>query len=253
MKTIIAILIFIMISPAFSQDFAQEQQKYPRVRHARTNTEQIRDSLFESVGIEYPPAQIFMRAFKHERVLELWASDSMGAKFQLIKSYPFTAYCGDLGPKRKEGDLQIPEGFYHINLFNPASNYHLSMQINYPNKSDRIRTTDPKHPGGLIFIHGNRVTIGCIPIGDQAIEELYVICVDAKSSGQDKIPVHIFPCRFDAKENITLIAAYTKNNPALESFWSELIPGYEHFQNTNLLPDIKIDEKGRYLLQSFVD
>ena len=253
MKTLLAILFLFMTSQAFTQDFKQDQQRYPRVRQARADTEQIRDSLFRSAGVEYPPARIFIRAFKHERVLELWAADSLDAKFELISSYPFTAFCGDLGPKRKEGDIQIPEGFYHINLFNPASSYHLSMQINYPNLSDRIRATNKDHPGGLIFIHGNRVTIGCIPIGDRSIEELYVICVDAKTGGQDKIPVHIFPCRFDSKENLTLISVYAKSDPDLMSFWEELIPGYEFFQNTNLLPEIKIDDKGRYLLQSSID
>ena len=253
MKTLIAILIIIMASLAYPQDFVQEQQKYPRVRKAQINTEQIRDSLFKAAGMEYPPAQIFLRAFKHERLLELWAADSVGAQFTLIKTYPFTAYCGDLGPKRREGDRQIPEGFYHINLFNPASKFHLSMQINYPNKSDLIRTTDLKHPGGLIFIHGNRVTIGCIPLGNHAIEELYIICVDSKSSEQKNIPVHIFPCRFMDEKNAELLKAYITDKPSLKPFWDELISGYEYFENTNLLPDMKIADDGCYYLQAFVD
>ena len=253
MKTLLALFLLFMTTQAGAQDFKSDQQRYPRVRQARINTEQIRDSLFNQAGIEYPSAQIFIRAFKQERILELWAADSVGAKFKLLKTYPFTSYCGDLGPKRREGDLQIPEGFYHINLFNPASSYHLSMQINYPNKSDRIRTTNPDHPGGLIFIHGNRVTIGCIPIGDRSIEELYIICVDSKSSGQDKIPVHIFPCRFVDEKNKDILKDYTDDNPVLKTFWDELIPVYEYFESTNLLPDIMIDKDGRCHLQTFVD
>lgn len=253
MKNFIALILLIMTTQAGGQDFASEQQQYPRVRQARLNTEASRDSLFNKAGLAYPTTRLFIRAFKHERILEIWVADSSFGKYKLIKVYRFTSYCGDLGPKRQEGDLQIPEGFYHISQFNPASSYHLSLKINYPNKSDRKRAADPEHPGGLIYIHGNRVTIGCIPLGDQAIEELYIICVDSKSSGQDKIPVHIFPCRFDAEENAELIKTYTDDNPVLKAFWDELNSGYEYFENTNLLPDIKINNSGRYLLQTFVD
>lgn len=252
MKTIsiLSILITIVLSANMSaQTFKSDQQRYSRVRQARINTEEIRDSLFEKTDIDYPPYKVFLRVFKHERVLELWAQQSNSHAFKMIKLYPFTAYCGDLGPKRQEGDLQIPEGFYHINLFNPASSYHLSMQINYPNKSDLIKTTNPDHPGGLIFIHGNRVTIGCIPLGDQAIEELYIICVDSKSSGQQKIPVHIFPFRFEDSKNHELYKKYTQKNSALKLFWDELMLGYDRFQQTFHLPDIQITSDGNYVIR----
>lgn len=97
--------------------------------------------------------------------------------FVLLKSYPFTAFSGRLGPKLKEGDRQIPEGIYKIEYLNPNSAYYLSMKVSYPNAFDlqKSRFTDPKELGGDIFIHGKAVTIGCIPVGDPAIEELFLL------------------------------------------------------------------------------
>lgn len=111
-----------------------------------------------------------------------------------VCTYPFCASSGILGPKRKEGDRQIPEGIYYINHFNPVSNFHLSLGINYPNPSDKI-LSDPAQPGESFYIHGNCVTIGCIPISDDKIKELYILAVEAYNNGQVKIPVHIFPDR----------------------------------------------------------
>jgi murein L,D-transpeptidase YafK len=103
---------------------------------------------------------------------------------------------GSLGPKRIQGDYQVPEGFYYVNEFNPNSNYHLALGLNYPNASDKI-LSDSVQPGGDIYIHGSCVTTGCIPIKDDQIEELYVLTTFARNLGQDFIPVHIFPVRFN--------------------------------------------------------
>ena len=222
----------------FAQTFHAEQQQFRRVRAARINTETARTTLFQEAGINNPPKQMFIRVFKLERVLELWACNSDSQQFKLIKSYPLTAYSGTLGPKRQQGDYQIPEGVYFISGFNPASSFHLSMRVNYPNKSDLIRKTG-SDPGGDIFIHGNKVTIGCIPIGDGGIEELYIIAVDTKSAGQEKIPVHIFPYRMD-------LTRYIEEYPDLKDFWDELRPVYDAFENTRRIPSIRIDESGRY-------
>jgi murein L,D-transpeptidase YafK len=245
---ILSIILFALVlkSDSKAQSFRDDQQKYPRVRDARQSKAQILDSLFEKSGLEYPPARIFLQAFKHERELELWASAS--DSFVLIKTYKFTAYCGTLGPKRHQGDLQIPEGFYFVDRFNPASNYHLSLGLNYPNKSDRIRKDRPD-PGGDIFIHGNQVTIGCIPIGDDAIKELYISAVDAKSSGQNRIPVQIFPFRMDDKKTDSIRNQYIKTEPELEAFWVEIEAAYTFFQKNHILPDISIDPQGCYIIK----
>ena len=110
--------------------------------------------MFESKGIEYPSNNIFIRIFKSEALLEIWSFDSSLNKYKIINTYDICALSGKLGPKRKRGDLQIPEGFYYISHFNPVSNFYLSLKVNYPNKSDRILGYR-QDLGGDIFIHGD--------------------------------------------------------------------------------------------------
>ena len=102
--------------------------------------------------------------------MEVWIKEASKDYYVLLNTYDFCTTSGTLGPKRKEGDLQIPEGIYTINHFNPQSNFYLSLGINYPNASDKI-LSDPVHPGGDIYLHGNCVTIGCIPLTDDKIKE----------------------------------------------------------------------------------
>jgi len=198
---------------------------------------------FTDAGLSFPPEKILIRVFKLERILEVWAMDDEESDFRFVCYYPFTSFSGDLGPKRQQGDLQIPEGFYHINNFNPWSSYHLSLQINYPNKSDRILKKG-EDPGGLIFIHGSEVTIGCIPIGDRAIEELYVAAVDTKDKDQNKIPVHIFPYRMSGYVRDLAVRAVF---PEWCDFWNNLREGFNIFQNTKQLPKFNINDEGKYI------
>ncbi len=133
-------------------------------------------------------------AVKDARTLELWARKA-GAPWTKLKTYPFTAYSGGLGPKLREGDGQIPEGVYEIEYLNPNSSYHLSMKVNYPNAFDRAKAKADGRTqlGGDIFIHGKAVTIGCIPIGDEAVEELFYFVATA---GKAKVRVVIMPVDF---------------------------------------------------------
>lgn len=121
------------------------------------------------------PSELILVGLKEEQQLEVYARRD--EEFIWLKSYPFTAFSGRLGPKLQEGDRQIPEGIYKIEYLNPNSAYYLSMKISYPNAFDlqKTRFTDPKELGGDIFIHGKAVTIGCIPVGDPAIEELFLL------------------------------------------------------------------------------
>ncbi len=160
--------------------------------------------------------------------------------------FPILQSSGTLGPKRAQGDGQVPEGFYYIDRFNPWSNFHLSLGIDYPNQSDQILKTD-RDPGGDIFIHGSCVTIGCIPLGDEAIEELYVLAVDTKSNGQKNIAVHIFPCRMDEPKNFNLLEKYSRDKPGLAAFWQNIKEGYMLFKNNRRIPLTKVDKEGRYL------
>lgn len=133
-------------------------------------------------GFQDFPDRIMLLAFKEERQLELYGFNTGWIK---IKTYPFTAFSGELGPKLREGDKQIPEGIYRIEHLNPNSKYHLSLKLNYPNDFDRekARLENREHPGSDIFIHGKAVTVGCIPVGDEAIEELFVLCSQAYKAG----------------------------------------------------------------------
>ena len=235
-------LLLLLSTPALARDFRADQQRYPRVRGAYENASAEMKRAFEAKGLAWPPAGILLRVFKQEGVLELWGrkADDTHA---LVSSFEVCASSGKLGPKRRMGDLQVPEGFYEIDRFNPASNFHLSLGVDYPNASDRVRA-DPRKPGGDIFIHGSCVTIGCVPLGDEAIEKLYVAAVEARAAGQRKIPVHILPARLTKESFAKLIAGRTD---ALVSFWRELEAVDATFRNTLKLPRYRVDEQGRYL------
>lgn len=126
-------------------------------------------------GLSFPLEEITLIGLKEEQQLELWGRNSTESEWILVKSYPFTANSGGIGPKLIEGDRQIPEGIYSVPLLNPNSNYHLSIKINYPNAFDRAQAArvGRTNLGGNIFIHGDEKTIGCIPVGDAMIEEIF--------------------------------------------------------------------------------
>jgi murein L,D-transpeptidase YafK len=152
-----------------------------------------------------------------------------------------------MGPKRMQGDFQVPEGFYYITEFNPRSAYHLALGLNYPNASDKI-LSDSLRPGNGIYIHGSCVSVGCIPVTDSDIEEIYLIASSAKASGQDFIPVHIFPVRYNRKKSFEYFDNYTKNKHSLERFELQLKEAYDKFEATKEVPVVMIDRKGDYVI-----
>jgi murein L,D-transpeptidase YafK len=131
---------------------------------------------------------LHLLCFKEERNIEVWATEADGRK-RKIKNFPFTGFSGDLGPKLREGDGQIPEGIYRIEYLNPNSSYHLSMKVSYPNAFDREKgRQDGRDQLGFdIFIHGKSSTIGCIPVGDPGIEELFLMVSEVGVSNVDVI------------------------------------------------------------------
>ncbi|MBI3501165.1 MAG: L,D-transpeptidase family protein [Bacteroidetes bacterium] len=232
-----SLLIF---SFAFMTDsFKSQQQKFPRVKTAYEEKEKAMKELFSAKGIELSAAGIFIRAFKQEAQLEIWAKNKQ-EKYELIKTYSICSSSGELGPKRKQGDGQVPEGFYEIERFNPSSNFYLSLGVSYPNASDKI-LGEKKNLGGDIFIHGNCVTIGCMPITDDKIKEVYVMAVEAKSNG-GKIPVHLFPFRM-SEENMKL---YGEKYPQHLAFWKNIQKGYAYFESAKTLPSVKVLNNGEY-------
>lgn len=133
---------------------------------------------FEAAGVSYPPEKITLLAMKQERKLELWAQgQDTGARFAFIRDYDIQKASGVAGPKLREGDRQVPEGLYEVEGLNPNSSYHLSMKLNYPNSFDlkHAKAEGRTQPGSNIFIHGKAVSVGCLAMGDPAIEELFVV------------------------------------------------------------------------------
>jgi murein L,D-transpeptidase YafK len=215
-----------------------------RVAVAYEEKEAILQELFVEKGIKWTGFQLFFRVFKHEEELEIWAKNTDTIRFTLVKTYTFCTNSGKLGPKRKEGDFQIPEGFYKINRFNPKSSFHLSLGVDYPNKSDLL-LGDKTQPGSDIFIHGACVSVGCISITDDKIKEVYLLANEAKKHGQNAIEVHFFPMKLNGN---TIEKAIAKNAEfkQYESFWNDLKIGYDFFEEEKRLFEISIDENGKY-------
>jgi murein L,D-transpeptidase YafK len=227
-------------------DFSQQQQLHRRVLEARLQKQEQLKALFQTRGLRYPAAELFVRIFKRERVLELWARPAEQDRFTLVKSYPICALASQFGPKRVQGDGQTPEGVYAIDGFNPASDFFLSLHLDYPNKSDRILSHGVKL-GGDIYIHGGCRTEGCLAVTDDAIKELYWLAVEARTSGQQRIPVHIFPTRMTDHE-LNQMARVFDPRAQLRGFWANLRPLYDYFEKHRRLPLITIDDYGRYRL-----
>lgn len=132
-----------------------------------------------AVGIAYPPTGVVLLGLKQERRLEVYARSGQGPH-QLLLQHPVIAASGSLGPKLREGDRQVPEGIYRVVSLNPNSRFHLSVEIDYPNEFDRRVAAQEgrERLGGDIFIHGGSASIGCLAIGDPAIEEVFTLLAD---------------------------------------------------------------------------
>ncbi len=153
---------------------------------------------FARLGLVYPPARVVLAAFKSERMLEVWVGAESGS-LQFLRSYPILAASGGIGPKLRQGDRQVPEGIYRIESLNPNSRYHLSLRLNYPNEADRrLAAADGRTTlGGDIMIHGDNVSIGCLAMGDEAAEDLFVL---AAETGIERIDVILSPVDFRVRE-----------------------------------------------------
>ena len=248
MKYLILTGLLLLGNISTAQDsFKDDQLRYPRVRQAYNDK---KESVLDALGtksISNDAMHVYIRAFKKEKILEVWARNNNEEEYTLIITYPVCATSGQTGPKRKQGDMQIPEGFYYINRFNPSSNFYLSLGINYPNKSDRILGSS-QNPGGDIFIHGDCVTIGCLPITNDIIKELYIICVEARNGGQSRIPVTIFPSKLTENNYNSLTEKY-KDNQDFLLLWKELKEAYELFNENKILPEITFLDSGRQIVK----
>ncbi|CAM2909933.1 L,D-transpeptidase family protein [Legionella worsleiensis] len=187
-------------------------------------------SFFNKAGVSYPPREIALLAFKSERKVELWAKNP-NQKWTHIHNYPLTGFSGRLGPKLRENDKQIPEGIYRLVNFNPFSSMHLSMMINYPNNFDREKGYQDgrKQLGNNIFIHGRNLSVGCLAIGDLAIDQLFVL---ARRVGLSNIQLIIAPNDLRHQKPSTPAFAQPRWLPELYKQISESLKPFNNPQYT---------------------
>ena len=223
------ILIFATGLTSFTiiEGFLVNQKRYSLVRDAITEKEKLIINNLSNNDIKREDLKILITVFKEEGELNVYAKNDTEGHHKKITSYEIFSNSGSLGPKRRQGDLQVPEGFYHINRFNPMSSYHLSLGINYPNVSDR-KKSKYSNLGGDIFIHGDCVTIGCMPMTDDKIKEIYLYSIFAKNNGQSKIPVYIFPFKM-TDERIDKYKRMNESTDELINFWINIKKGHDQF------------------------
>jgi len=216
-----------------------------RVVAARARSGAKLAKALEVAGIPHPRA-LLLRVFKDERVLELWAAAAAGGPFVHVGDHPICASSGGPGPKARTGDGQVPEGLYRVTTLNPWSRFHLSLRVDYPNAADRARNTGVPVSalGGEIFIHGDCVTIGCVPIGDEAIEQVYLAALETRSRGGE-ISVLILPARPGSVRWTALMRDAPARNGAL---WRSLSGMSEHLDASRRVPAVRAGSDGSYVI-----
>jgi murein L,D-transpeptidase YafK len=252
MKAVFVLLcltLCVFSAHAQPQVLTERQLGNQRVWNARLSSDDKLKAAFLAANLQYPPRFVYWRVFKKERQMELWAADSVHHRYKLVKTYNIMALSGNLGPKRCEGDFQVPEGYYHINQYNPYSNFYLSFKVSYPNKSDSILGKKGNY-GGQIFVHGDSVTIGCLPMNDDVIKELYWCNIQAQGLRDTNyhIPIHIYPCRM-VSANWQYLKSYYNFDPIRLEFWKNLQEGYNYFELMRCPPRILVDPKGKYVVR----
>ena len=214
---------------------ASPQIEVPESRASRAAVERVRPGLsskLEGAGLRLG-APIFIRIFKLERELEVWLDK--GDRFELFRSYAICTYSGELGPKLRQGDNQAPEGFYFVGpeQMNPASRFHLSFNLGYPNAFDRAHG----RTGDFLMVHGSCVSIGCYAMTNPVIEEIWTLADAALRAGQPYFRVHVFPFRMTG-ENMDRRG----DSPWIE-FWRNLREGYDWFEREKRPPNVTVRQK----------
>jgi murein L,D-transpeptidase YafK len=178
---------------------------------------------------------ILIRAYKKESEMEVWKRGSDG-KYALLKTYPICRWSGQLGPKTREGDRQVPEGFYTVTpaQMNPNSAYYLSFDTGYPNNFDRSLGRG----GGDIMVHGSCSSRGCFAMTDQNIAEIYAIARDALAAGQRGFQFQSYPFRMTPQN----LAQHRLDSNI--GFWKNLKEGNDTFEVTK--EELKVGVDGRH-------
>jgi murein L,D-transpeptidase YafK len=238
---IIALLVCPWFPAAAQTPFVSETcaEPLPGPARAKAAAARVRPGLerdLTALGLHFGDP-VFFRAFKEEKQLEAWVRHRKTGKYELFRTWPIAALSGKPGPKLAEGDGQVPEGFYDVTaaLMKPDSVFHLAFNIGYPNAYDRHH----RRTGTYIMIHGNRVSIGCLAMTDEKIEEIYTLCDAALTNGQKLVQVHVFPFRMNAAR-----MAKESTNEWFD-FWKQLQQGYDMFEKNRIPPNVSI-KNGRH-------
>ena len=207
-------------------------QRLPKPDRSAAAAQRVKPDLVKALAAKKLNwgAPVFIRIFKEEKQLELWADD--GKQFRLFKTWAICKFSGALGPKLREGDGQAPEGFYFVPRarMNPRSRFHLSFNLGYPNAYDRAR----QRTGSALMVHGNCVSIGCYAMTDPRIEEIYSLCDAALQNGQRFFRVHSFPFRMTEAN----MKRYRKSKWISE--WQNLKIGYDWFEKAKRPPNVTV-------------
>jgi murein L,D-transpeptidase YafK len=232
-----SVLAFMIIMTIASINVAQA----PSSKRAKDAIEKVNPKIqmeLKEKTISYG-AQVLIRIFKESKELEVWLKK--GKVFEHFKTYKICTYgSGGLGPKAKQGDGKAPEGFYRVSAksLNPVSNFHLALNLGYPNEYDRAH----KRTGSALMIHGDCVSIGCYAITDEGIEEIYSLVDAALRNGQPFIQIHIFPFHMTSPN----MSDHSKSE--WSPFWHNLKEGFNYFELKRVPPDIGVKNQ-RYVFE----
>ena len=209
MKRALPLLLGLACAVAIGLSAKLIWEKFARLREAKRTEKTVADRVqefgaavdsrlapyFRANGVAYPPEQLVLVGLKKERRLEVYASAHRDREMRFIRSYPILGASGELGPKLREGDYQVPEGLYRIESLNPNSLYHLGLRVNYPNVADRERAKAEgrANPGSDIMIHGGSSSVGCLAMGDETAEDLFIL---AARTGLENIRLLLCPLDF---------------------------------------------------------
>ena len=245
MRLLILLLsLLFLCSGMTTGTYREKELNFTRVREAYAAKEKLVEKNLAAHTISRDSLRIYLRAFKTEKVIEIWAKNSCDSSFVLVRELPICDISGYIGPKRRSHDLQVPEGFYHISGLNPFSKYYLSMEINYPNASDSIRG-NRRRLGNHIFIHGSCISSGCLAITNDRIKELYVYCIEAYNSGQQEIGITIYPSKLTDANYTGLITDYAAYKDDC-SLWGDLKKSYDLFEKHHVIPAITFLPNGKH-------
>ena len=224
------ILVFVIYCLVGINTLASEIPTSPRAERAIASVENSLRGQLSTKGLEYG-APIFIRIFKDPGVLEVWLQAADGT-YKNFKNYEICTFSGNLGPKIRQGDNQSPEGFYFVNAgrLNPWSQFHLSFNLGYPNKYDRVHG----RTGSALMVHGNCVSIGCYAMTDPYINEIYALAAAALSKGQPFFRVHAFPFKLESEK----LSQYTTHQ--WYPFWLNLKEGYDYFNEHKKPPNVEV-------------